>query len=304
MEVSRRCPMLNLTFGTAYQAVGHRDRGRGKGGGRAQEERRLMAHLLSQILKANHASFLIEVLGNRVILFQTQIWPFLYLFFFSPYKTLNPMRLVLYFHLSVLRQLSFWPRYKTKSYGHYFCVMPGSNELGLSRVFWRPVIYNSTETWLQDRKVLWQPVLSLCCRTKEIFTMIDKACHSQTLNFKATQQGYEGLVSKQSELIRKTFLCSDKVTTAWAAERHSGWECAVVCQVLKRYLPRVIWSWQSYRAVPVNDQVLILSYWPVAQRRIVQASFVDSYNKIKFFRNWFVETICDFCLIVYICIIL
>lgn len=48
--------------------------------------------------------------------------------------------------------------------------------------------------------------------------MIDKACHSQTLNFKATQRGYEVLESKQSELIRKTFLCSDKVTTARAAE--------------------------------------------------------------------------------------
>lgn len=37
--------------------------------------------------------------------------------------------------------------------------------------------------------------------------MVDKACHSQTPNFKVGQQGYVGLVSKQSELIRRTFLC-------------------------------------------------------------------------------------------------
>lgn len=37
--------------------------------------------------------------------------------------------------------------------------------------------------------------------------MIDKACHRQRLYFKARQQGYVGLVSKLSELMRKTFLC-------------------------------------------------------------------------------------------------
>lgn len=42
--------------------------------------------------------------------------------------------IALSFHLSVLKQLSFWLRYKTKSCGYYFCVMPGSNELGLSGV--------------------------------------------------------------------------------------------------------------------------------------------------------------------------
>lgn len=37
--------------------------------------------------------------------------------------------------------------------------------------------------------------------------MTDKACHSQTPDFKVKQQGYVGLVSQQSELIRNTFLC-------------------------------------------------------------------------------------------------
>lgn len=68
----RRCPVLNLTFGKAYQAVGHREgKGRavavaaaaaaaGGGGWGVKEKRLLLAQLLSHILKANHASFLIQ----------------------------------------------------------------------------------------------------------------------------------------------------------------------------------------------------------------------------------------------------
>lgn len=37
--------------------------------------------------------------------------------------------------------------------------------------------------------------------------MTDKACHSQTPNFKVRHQRYVGLLTEQSELIRKTFLC-------------------------------------------------------------------------------------------------
>lgn len=85
--------------------------------------------------------------------------------------------------------------------------MSGSNELGLRVVdFSMPVIYRPSETWVQGWKVLWQLGVSLCCRTKEIFTVIDKACHSWTPYFKARQQGYVGLASKLRELIRKTFL--------------------------------------------------------------------------------------------------
>lgn len=84
--------------------------------------------------------------------------------------------------------------------------------------FQRPVIYSSTETWVQGWKVLWQLAVSLCYRTKEMFSVIDKACHSQTLNFKARQQGYVGLAFERSELIRKTFLCCQSLRSLspWA----------------------------------------------------------------------------------------
>lgn len=49
--------------------------------------------------------------------------------------------------------------------------------------------------------------------TKEIFTLIDKACHCQMANFKVRQQGNVGLVSNRSELIRRTLL-PDEVTAA------------------------------------------------------------------------------------------
>lgn len=87
--------------------------------------------------------------------------------------------------------------------------------------FQRPVIYSSTETWVQGWKVLWQLAVSLWYRTKEMFSVIDKACHSQTLNFKPRRRGYVGLAFELSELIRKTFLCCQTKSSQFEPPSHS-----------------------------------------------------------------------------------
>lgn len=92
------------------------------------KERLLLAQLLSQTLRESIMQ-VFKLKSYKIDLFCFTPTP-TNIFGFS-----SPVMCLLHFHLSVTRQLSFWLHYKTKSCGYYFCVMPGSNELGLSGDF-------------------------------------------------------------------------------------------------------------------------------------------------------------------------